>query len=419
MILFSCVTIDGDDSAIARARSTLACSPSMVVSASRRVEFASRRIDSSSAVPITGIGTLSSKLPLPPAQATFDILTLTIKVRGVPLSSIPEPTSVRKPLNVTGLLQAPPAEFFAALDRGAKKAEDPEEKKRFAELHKNYRQAWTALYGELRSASMKREPAERGTFVSRLSAELLGVSGEPDFHALAADANAPSLTMRDTEREARIALEGLREIAQEFVADQPPPESPDDLVKFLTRLREALELFFKSFLPLRDGQRQFRQELGIPAPHISSIASHVEFAKSTPELSSAVLDPRQTAEALAHMESTFADLMIHQVAMLNGVMTGVKSLLAELSPDAIRAATDKLAGRGALSFGFGGAGPKQWWQVYEQRYGDLVEEEKQIFQLLFGKQFSAAYSQAASDSSEAKRSTLGFTPPPGRSPGER
>lgn len=357
--------------------------------------------------------------PLPAHNSTFDILTLSIKVRGVPLDSIPEPTSVRKPLNVTGLLQAPPADFFAALEHGAKKVEDPEEQRRIATLHKNYRQAWTALHDELRSASMKREPAERGAFVSKLSADLLGVSGEPDFHVLAADANAPSLTMRDTEREARIALEGLREIAQEFVADQPPPESPDDLVKFLTRLREVLELFFKSFLPLRDGQRQFRQELGIPAPHISSIASHVEFAKSTPELSSAVLDARQTSEALAHMESTFADLMIHQVAMLNGVMTGVKSLLAELSPDAIRTATEKLAGRGALSFGFGGAGPKQWWQVYEQRYGDLVEEEKQIFQLLFGKQFSAAYSQAASDSSEAKRSTLGFTPPPGRSPGER
>ncbi len=77
MILFSGVTIDGEDSAIARARSTLACRPSTVVSASSRVEFDSRRIDSSRAVPITGIATLSSKLPLAPAQAIVESLPIT------------------------------------------------------------------------------------------------------------------------------------------------------------------------------------------------------------------------------------------------------------------------------------------------------------------------------------------------------
>ena len=370
-------------------------------------EFVLRDLGSTNGCLIDGNKLSGEAVPLPGSTPTFDIVSLRVRVRAVALSLIPEPVPVLKPLNVTGLLMLPSEELSAFMNAAPR--EDGEEKKRLTELHNQYRQAWSVLFREMQAAALKRAPGERGAFVSRLSAEYLGVGGEPDFHGLAADAGASSLTVRDPEREAHIALEGLREIAAEFVVGQPPPEGPEDLVKFLTRLRDALGLFFRSFLPLRDGQRQFRQELGIPAPHISRAASSVEHAKSSSELSTALLEQGPSGDALAHVESTFADLMIHQVAMLNGVMTGVKSLLAELSPEAIQAATEKLASRGGISFGFGGAGPKQWWSVYERRYGDLVEEEKQIFQLLFGKQFSTAYSQAASDSSpEGPRGTLGF-----------
>ena len=376
-------------------------------------ELVLRDLGSTNGCTVSGARLSGEALPLPTGSATFDVVSLRFKLRAVALSSIPEPISVLKPLNVTGLLQLPSAELAAFMD--ASPRDDAEEKKRLAELHAEYRRSWAALFGEMQAATVKRVANERGAFVSRLSAEYLGVAGEADFHGLAADSGASSLTVRDTEREARIALEGLREVAAEFLGGQPPPEGPDELVRFLTRLRETLGLFFRSFLPLRDGQRQFRHELGIAAPHISQAAGTVEYAKTSVELSAAVLDRGSSGDALAHVESTFADLMIHQVAMLNGVMTGVKSLLAELSPDAIKAATEKLATRGSISFGFGGAGAKHWWSVYERRYGDLVEEEKQIFQLLFGKQFSTAYSQAASDStSEGPRGTMGF-----RSPGER
>ncbi|HSC89199.1 MAG TPA: type VI secretion system-associated FHA domain protein, partial [Polyangiaceae bacterium] len=342
---------------------------------------------------------------------TFDIVSISIRVRAVSLSLIPEPMSTRKPLAVTGLLQAPSQELAAMLASGLR-PNDAEETNRLRSLHQKYRKAWAEFHSEVQAAAQRRPEAERGAFVSSLSAQYPGIGAEVEFQALAADAGAPSLTMRDPEREARIALEGLRELSSAFVQGAPPPESPDDLVKFLTRVRDVLDLFFRSFLPLRDGQRQFRQELGIAASQISSGAGTVEYAKSSQELSTAVLAPGQSGDALAHVESTFADLMIHQVAMMNGVMTGVKNLLGELSPDAIRHATEQLGSRGTMSFGFGGAGAKQWWQVYERRYGDLVEEEKQIFQLLFGKQFSTAYSQAASDSTaEGPRGTIGFGSP--------
>ena len=49
----------------------------MVLSASRRIELASRRIDSRSELPMTGMATFSSKLPVAPAQATVASLPMT------------------------------------------------------------------------------------------------------------------------------------------------------------------------------------------------------------------------------------------------------------------------------------------------------------------------------------------------------
>src|SRR5699024_10668881 len=64
MILLSGVTIDGDALARNAARSTLACSPSIIFSAMTRDELANRRMDSKRLDAMTGIPTLSSKAPL-------------------------------------------------------------------------------------------------------------------------------------------------------------------------------------------------------------------------------------------------------------------------------------------------------------------------------------------------------------------
>ena len=71
------MTIDGEDSAKARALSTLASRPSIVLSAKTLQEFDSSRMDSKTALPITGMATLSSNEPLAPAQLTVESLPTT------------------------------------------------------------------------------------------------------------------------------------------------------------------------------------------------------------------------------------------------------------------------------------------------------------------------------------------------------
>src|ERR1700759_2714884 len=77
MYLFSGVTIDGEDSASSRSRSTLAVMPSTVRSARIRLTLASSRIDSSTLRAISGSVTFSSKLPVVPAKVTAASLPMT------------------------------------------------------------------------------------------------------------------------------------------------------------------------------------------------------------------------------------------------------------------------------------------------------------------------------------------------------
>src|SRR5690606_33317628 len=71
------VTVDGDDSAYSRQRSTFAWRPSTQRSASSVEAFASSRIDSSRLRASTGSITLSSKSPWEPANAIAASLPIT------------------------------------------------------------------------------------------------------------------------------------------------------------------------------------------------------------------------------------------------------------------------------------------------------------------------------------------------------
>jgi predicted component of type VI protein secretion system len=74
------------------------------------------------------------------------------------------------------------------------------------------------------------------------------------------------------------------------------------------------------------------------------------------------------------------------MALLDGVMRGVRALLDQLSPDNL----EEQQGGGGLGLGFGRH--KALWQAYRQRYEDL-SEERQAFAYIFGPEFTAAYRQ--------------------------
>ena len=175
----------------------------------------------------------------------------------------------------------------------------------------------------------------------------------------------------------KIALQVLEHIAERFWG-RPLIDVPD--VRALgARLEPTLEVFCRCFVALQKGQQQFHQAMDIQV--LGKHDHPVERATNATDLASALLAPSQP-KAIQVLENAFKNIMIHQVAMLNGLMAGVRTLMAKLSPDAVtrEAAKEHLL----LS-------ARSLWETYQRIHSDLAEEDNETFETIFGPQFGKAY----------------------------
>jgi predicted component of type VI protein secretion system len=189
---------------------------------------------------------------------------------------------------------------------------------------------------------------------------------------------------------AALALVGLRELASSFIPGVPL-ETTGDVARLLTKLHDAIEVFCKCFIPLREGYAQFVSSMDLNRAvsqrslSRSVDAMRVQAARDPAELASALLDWRsQNYDAPQVVESILADLMIHHVAVIEGVTRGVAALLEELSPESIEQA-ERQAGSGALFNKY-----KALWKVFETRHEELTNEARR-FEVVFGPDFAATY----------------------------
>lgn len=187
-----------------------------------------------------------------------------------------------------------------------------------------------------------------------------------------------------------LALVGLRELAASFVPGVPV-ETTGDVARLLTKLHDTVEVFCRCLVPLREGYAQFISSMDLQRAasarvlNRSPAAMRVETAKDPAALASALLDWRSAEyDAPDVVEAIFADLMMHHVALVEGVMRGIRALLDELSPEAIERASAE-EGRPGL---FGQH--KALWKAYETRYAEIADQAR-TFELVFGAEFAASY----------------------------
>ena len=183
-----------------------------------------------------------------------------------------------------------------------------------------------------------------------------------------------------------VALQALRHLARTYVPDAGPLDDAESVVRFVSKLKQSLDLFFGAFIPLRDGARQIQlhETSEYDDPEWAAIAN----AKSVNEIASRTLDWRTpSTEALRAIQNTFADFVIHQVAVVDGVVRGVRVLFRELSPASIEARAEK------KMFGRDGA----VLRAYVERYKQLVDEGGSALTSVFGEHFVRAYRQQAGD----------------------
>ncbi len=184
------------------------------------------------------------------------------------------------------------------------------------------------------------------------------------------------------------ALRLVRAFAEAYLSAAEAPATPEALQRFLGALAEALETAARGYLELRGGYEQFGREMGIRVPKGEGALARIADAR---QLVGWLLTPAEGESRSRQLAGAFADLMIHQVALLNGVQAGARSMLDELSPDAVTAAAAR-EGKSGLLRALKEAG---LWRTFVERWHALADEESAVTDVLFGKSFARAYSAVA------------------------
>ncbi len=190
-----------------------------------------------------------------------------------------------------------------------------------------------------------------------------------------------------------LALAGLRERAGARVPGAPL-QTTGDVARLITKLHDTVEVFCRCFVPLREGYAQFVSQMDLRRAasqrslNRSASSMRIETANDPATVASAMLDWRnQDYDVPQTIEGIFADVMIHQIAVIDGVMRGVRALLDELSPQAIEKALQEQPPH-AMAAILGRY--RALWQTFESRYEELANETR-TFEVVFGPNFAESY----------------------------
>ncbi len=287
-----------------------------------------------------------------------------------------------------------------------------------------WRVSWAKLYSRLSSVLASLPGDEREKALRALVQDYPALLGEPDFRRLAehlgVTLGGPATT--GGSREESVALLVLRDLASWYVDAERPLQTAAQIVAFGRKIQDVLDALFVSFVPLRDGLKKFEVEFEVKVGVATQSArGPAETAKNPAQLASRLLDWNDEADSGRTVKRVFADLMVHNVGLVNGVMRGAAALLQQLAPATLEEEleADKTRGRTGLT-----VGPWKYralWDVLKRRHDDLANEEQERFALLFGADFANAYtalSAAArfSKTPEIDPARTPTAPPPLRAP---
>jgi hypothetical protein len=247
-------------------------------------------------------------------------------------------------------------------------------------LYEAYRRSWNALYGGLAEV-MRTIPAQmHGMVVTFVEQEFPAVGGEDQFRALA---TAQKVNLTGAVGVGMAAAQLLAQFAQYLVPSRKPPATAADMEKIVVRVAAVLEAFGSSYVAQRRGHDQFGNEMALPHHRDGGDRQFLNETKDPKEVLAYLLD--WTVEGNTRVEeltSAYADLMIHNVALLNGMMEGVRSLLHRLGPAQI----EKDIGSVMWPFRTGAR-----WKQYVKRHREFTEEDREITSAIFGAEFARAY----------------------------
>jgi predicted component of type VI protein secretion system len=165
----------------------------------------------------------------------------------------------------------------------------------------------------------------------------------------------------------------------------PPKAASEQSSARLLRCLRIIGAFADAFMGLKKGYEQFGSEVGV-RPLRGTTRLHR--ARTSQEVIEYVLDPATDPEACARdLNAVFADMGIHDLALIEGISQSVRGLLAKLDPNAF----DMKASASLWS----GGKAKAKWSSYVDTFNNLLGEDSVLHAEIFGEEFAVGYASVA------------------------
>ena len=256
--------------------------------------------------------------------------------------------------------------------------------------YKAYREAWAEVLRQIRARLEGVSPTLREHVAVGLKLEFPQISREPEFAEIIKKFDLSSEV--DTEVDPANWLHRLKHGPR---STEPHEHLNQRLA--MERVGALLESFAESFLALRRGYEQFGEDMAL---RVVQDRSPIISATDHRELLGVLLDwDTDGNRSVEELKRAFADLAIHQVALLHGFVEGVRHLFLLLDPEAIASGrsavlshtgdTALVPRRGFFSFlPFFRNG--RHWKQYKRIHQSLKDEDR-FTREVFGRAFARAY----------------------------
>jgi len=249
--------------------------------------------------------------------------------------------------------------------------------------YEQYRQTWTQVLGQLR-AQIERVPGpQREGMVLCLCQQFPQLPKEPEFRRLMETMGIDPAALGDVD-----AADWIKRLGG---GGELPPGAQVNTAVAMERVGAVLESFSQAFVELRKGYEQFGEEMAL---QLVQERNPLHDADSGQDVMRYLLDwTTDGGERVRELTRAFADLALHQVALLSGVMEGVRSMLNGLSPQQLSGershALAKAGGGGLFEKIFNGKKAAAWKSFVDQ-HQKLIEEDR-FSREVFGRNFARAY----------------------------
>lgn len=286
-----------------------------------------------------------------------------------------------------------PDAFQVTSPKGYKSFEDlrtevKEAKGRLKPKFDQYRAAWQKVFEGIQEEVGRMPPELKAGALIQLCEELEGLAREPDVQGIARDLELTPSALGEVD--ARAFLGRLVPEHSEQLAEVNPAAA-------MERVGALLEAFGQAYVELRKGYEQFGKDMAL---RTNEQDTPLRRTQSGQEVLTYLLDWNEDGlEQVQELTRAFAELAIHQVAMLNGLMEGVRSLLRRLSPQEVSGGRPSQSASLTNSPPVPGTGlldlllplrPYKLWNRYVARHRSYAEEDR-FTREVFGRAFARAY----------------------------